>query len=567
MELIYDYIDDGDKQYPDLKSGTAVEARYRHCYGDEAGNPLLEALPPYYVTEEEIIAPYSCNVFRSRDELYDGKVPIGARLNQVLKLDKLRIPPNYALQLDGAVGQALVTSYSRRFEHIVAADGSVKVSNMLMKKVFDYGDCNEGDLGMLGIKLMGPTGCGKTCAKKMVLAKYPSLIVHHFEGIGTYHQVVYLNAECPANADLSTLFNTFAENLDKTLGNTTPWFGPLMKKVKGTQAKASYLCTLIKDFSIGALIIDECEHLDLSAHRRISYDALITIINQTRVAVILVGQSEVVENITELAQVDRRFGKTVNAGKYCHNYNYFKLLLSEFTKYNWKTDEHGRIEPPVVLSEQECLALYAVCSGSVSMLMKVWILIQQYGIQTGKWSKLTYDFVSGLLGNTSPGLEDKIRISILSDHLNKDNHNPLMVAAISRERLINLPKSIWTLKAMATPITDSTHALTAPASESVSIVDEVVRIVSEFNESNGRKWTDETIHDMVVRVCALKYMQSATADQLADKCIEKLKPKSDRRIVKATGKPKTKHGQNEALVAIGDEILKKSMEQEERLSG
>ena len=65
---------------------------------------------------------------------------------------------------------------------------------------------------------------------------------------------------------------------------------------------------------------------------------------------------------------------------------------------------------------------------------------------------------------------------------------------------------------------------------------------------------------MVIRICAQKCMQAATADQMADKCIERLKPKSDRRTVKASGKPKKKQRQNEALVAIGDTILKNSME-------
>lgn len=569
IDLKYEYVKPGEKQYPDLIPGTAVIAKYRRCHGKDSGNPFVEALPPYIVSEEEGLDPYFIPCFNSRDEIYGNEVPKAARMDQVLQLDELRIPPEYAVLLDTAIGQALTASYRKRFRNLTVGDGTVQVCDVKIKKIFNYGDCNDGDLGVSGVIVIGPTGCGKTCAKKMAIAKYPSLIVHEFEGFGTYNQVVYLNAECPANSDLSTLFNTFAEALDKTLGNKTPWFATLMKRIHGVQAKAVYLCRLIEDFSIGALIIDECEHLNFAANSKSSYDAFITLINSTRVSIILVGQSETIDSMTGNAQVKRRFGTTINAGRYCHSFEYFKLLINEVTKYNWRLDGNGRPMSITRLSENECKALYAVCSGSVSMLIKTWILIQQHGIRTDNWPEITYDFVSNLLDRTAPDLEDEIRKKILSDPLNLKRHNPIMVEAITHNKLVQLPRTVWALK-NRNPTTYSQqpsvdHQELEPAHAlKPTIQDEAIRIVSEHNNENGRKWAEESIISMVEDVSGRKYMKNASANDIANRVIERLRNKSDRRRQKKPDNPVSKTEKDNILMDIGEQIVQKSLEQAHR---
>ena len=74
--------------------------------------------------------------------------------------------------------------------------------------------------------------------------------------------------------------------------------------------------------------------------------------------------------------------------------------------------------------------MYSVCSGSVSMLVKSWVLVQQYGIRNDRWPDLTYDFVSGLLEKKSPGLENEIRLKVLGDPLNYMERNPIMLSTI-----------------------------------------------------------------------------------------------------------------------------------------
>lgn len=560
IKFTYDYVEPGKEQYPDLKPGSAVKARYRKCYGEDCGNPFVEALPPYIVSEEDGVGSYFHPCFKSYEEIYGQDVPKAARLDQVLQLEDLRIPPEYAVMLDTTIGQALTSSYRKRFRHIIPDDGSVQVYDMMTKKIFNYGDCNDGDLGVSGVAIIGPTGCGKTSGKKMVLAKYPSLIVHELEGYGTYHQVVYLNAECPANSDLSTLFNTFAEALDKTLGNKSPFFAPQMKRIHGVQAKAGYLCRLIEDFSIGALIIDECEHLNFAANTKSSYDAFITLINNTRVSIILVGQSEAIDSMTGNAQVKRRFGTTINAGRYCHSFEYFKLLINEVTKYNWRLDEKGKVVSSTRLSENECKALYAVCSGTVSMLVKTWIMIQQYGIRTGKWPEITYDFASNLLDRMAPGLEDEIRLKVLSDPLNISRHNPVMVEAISYNKLVQLPKPIWSLKNRGLPQQAPMTINSQSEPETRTIQDEAINLVIEYNSKNGRKWSDETIAKTVITVSGRKYMANATASDIADRAMELLKNKSERRPGNKMGKVKNNSKATDTLLEIGNSIVQDSIE-------
>lgn len=562
MTFEYKYVGVGEDQYPDLENNTVVEARYRRCYGEDKGNPFIEALPPYAVSVKEVSDTYFRPCIDGDEGIYGIEVPKADRMNQVLHLEDLRIPPDYACELDMALGQALISSYRKRFKSLTTDDGNVHVNDFSIRKIFSYKDCNDGDLGTSGVALIGPTGCGKTSAKKMALAKYPTLIVHDFKGYGTYHQVVYLNAECPANSDLSTLFNTLGDSLDRTLGNKTAWFGPLMRKINGVQAKAEYLCRLIEDFSIGAILIDECEHLNFKANTSSSYDAFITLINKTRVAIILVGQSEAIDSMTGNAQVKRRIGTTLNAGKYCHKYNYFKLILSEVIKYSWRTDEEGNLISPS-LSEKECRIMYSVCSGSVSMLVKSWILIQQYGIRNDVWPELTYDFVSGILEKKAPGLENEIRLKVLEDPLNLSEHNPLMLAEIPNEKFKMLPRTLWALKQRMPD--NQTPSLTADEDHSKEdVIKEVSRMVSDYNETHGRKWADETISNTVSKVCSFKYMGNSTIEELYNKCIDKLSGKSDRRPSRSRKNSKKGKDMNDNLLSIGDNIVKESLGVEDK---
>ena len=64
------------------------------------------------------------------------------------------------------------------------------------------------------------------------------------------------------------------------------------------------------------------------------------------------------------------------------------------------------------------------------MLVKSWVLVQQYGIRNDRWPDLTYDFVSGLLEKKSPGLENEIRLKVLGDPLDYMERNPIMLSAI-----------------------------------------------------------------------------------------------------------------------------------------
>ena len=87
-------------------------------------------------------------------------------------------------------------------------------------------------------------------------------------------------------------------------------------------------------------------------------------------------------------------------------------------------------------------------------------------------------------------------------------------------------------------------------------------IVSEYNESNGRRWADETIDDMIKKISCLKCMKEATVSQIAEKCIARLMNKSDRRSSSGKSISRTRTSQNAEMVEIGDSILKRSFDED-----
>ena len=129
-------------------------------------------------------------------------------------------------------------------------------------------------------------------------------------------------------------------------------------------------------------------------------------------------------------------------------------------------------------------------------------------IRNDRWPELTYDFVSGLVEKKSPGLENEIRLKVLGDPLNYMERNPIMLSAIPEDRFKLLPKSLWALRerqvSLQSPSIQSPSTSEAVDQGKDSVIRKVIRLVSEHNEKNGRKWADETIADRQTAIrCAI----------------------------------------------------------------
>ena len=120
-------------------------------------------------------------------------------------------------------------------------------------------------------------------------------------------------------------------------------------------------------------------------------------------------------------------------------------------------------------------------------------------IRNDRWPELTYDFVSGLVEKKSPGLENEIRLKVLGDPLNYMERNPIMLSAIPEDKFKLLPKSLWALRerqvSLQSPSIQSPSTSDDADQGKDSVIRKVIRLVSEHNEKNGRKWADETIAD------------------------------------------------------------------------
>lgn len=143
------------------------------------------------------------------------------------------------------------------------------------------------------ICLIGEAGAGKTAICEQITSQYPSSIVHDNLAIVEHKPIVSLSVP------LGSL-KSLASKILSNLGDPNPYKG-------NTDQMTARIVMLLETAKTNLIILDEFHNLIAGKNHAVIVKWVKTLINDTKVPVMVVGTHEVRTLITQSAEISRRF--------------------------------------------------------------------------------------------------------------------------------------------------------------------------------------------------------------------------------------------------------------------
>lgn len=324
-----------------------------------AHNPLIEALPPILSLSEAYKEMLSVPIYNEEEIKLSAEI----RYQILFRLQHFFQPVNKHLDLERRISRLIRTGYISRnpedineIRHLRGIDLQVSPSAS-------------------SFTLMGFSGIGKSTAIERILSLYPQVILHEYP-INRI-QVVWLKLNCPHDGSLKTLCMDFFLKLDEILG--TSYFEKFSKKGFSISAMITQMGRVARIHCIGALIIDEIQHL-LTAKDRGSEKMMnffVTLINEIGIPIMLIGTMRA-KNVLQqdFRQARRGSGQGDMVWENMEFDDNWNMLIEEMWKFQWVNNK-------VELNEEIAKTLYEESQGIVDIAVKLFSLSQSRAIETG----------------------------------------------------------------------------------------------------------------------------------------------------------------------------------------
>ena len=321
----YEYVvRNNSSQYTkeDYIAENTVKAKYvRSMISMDQGNPFIEALPRPRESKEEIFSAYNKGIVMSPREVLES-MPKYYKISEINLLRKLRFPLPFHKELEEQTYISLVNSYRNRYYKKAEKDDENKLMG------------SEGAATNAGFSLLGYSGCGKSSAIEILFSNYPQVIVHNNDTLNKFTQIVYLVVSCVANSNFSALYDSIGAAIDNALGISNEIYRKYIAAGRSLGQKAERIKRLIERFGIGIIIFDEIQLIDFSSTRENSFEGLMTLANQTKVAIAAVGTEDAYDKMFNgKLRTARRLGTTIIGHQYCSSKEYFRFLVKQLFNY------------------------------------------------------------------------------------------------------------------------------------------------------------------------------------------------------------------------------------------
>lgn len=292
-------------QYEDYNSGKffggeIVNARYVEQENPEMkGNLLIEALPPIE-EDEEIMEnfmkiPYCFEEEREKDTIY--------RIQAINRLSDYMFPLYKNIEVERLVNSTIRKGYSSKFIMTPEYIKNLERHSACLTK--EYIENNLKDTtckskiesnSLNGFMIMGISGGGKTTAINNTLSRIPQVIQHtgYGENKFLFTQITWLKIDCSYNGSLKGICQKVFSEIDNLLG--TSYNKAYGDSRKGVDSMISAMSFLAQKYAIGALIIDELQHLN----SRLGEDSLnffVSLMNEIKMPVISIGTYKIAKMV------------------------------------------------------------------------------------------------------------------------------------------------------------------------------------------------------------------------------------------------------------------------------
>lgn len=512
MNKEYFNIPEGESQYADidLTKTSMVKARYIHAAEEtDAGNIFIEALPPYRSPEEcesDYFKPMPGYDAEKACSLSDYRKHI-----QIDRLQEVRFPLPYQDTLEAGFYLMLLRSYRARtmttyFNH----EQSVTVADRV-NLINAHVNGNANSHAIVGMALIGISGCGKSSTLSILTSRYPQVIFHETPDFLRTTQIVHLTVQCPQNSNFSTLYLNIGIAIDKALGNSEPVYANEISKERTLGSKAAAVCRLINKFSIGCIILDEIQCIDFGSLSEKSYDAITTIVNETNVGILSVGTEEAADTMFSKLRQMRRIGRCINGCDYIDNHEYFRQIIDSLWEYQW-------FDKPVAITDEIAETLYQCSYGVVYLLTQIYISMWDAYLEApaNRKPEFTPEFIRKIADKFYQKHQEKVD-KILNEwrmHNLTDMDNP---SGQSAEQSFGPKRRAKTTESL------TTHMAGQELQRKYSLQEAVCSNVSVAADAVGESYTDPEIKAAVRHVCMMTENIGRTEKELTRLAMSELR--------------------------------------------
>lgn len=508
-----------EKTYP-LKSRSGVQAIYTQPdLPIDRDNIFIAALPKM-MTDDETSRYY----YQKFPGTVSKDAPLKIQKQEIALLDNILLPLDYTFKAEDKFHEILTNSYRKRYMNGTVRNIAVTVGDRLSSQGESM-DNMIGKDGYTGMGLLGVGGTGKSSFISRMLERYPQVIVHNNDG-GQTVQIVWIYVMPLSRHDLNGFMNSIAEEIDKAVMNSNDVYSKKIKTMHSLGEKAKYIADLFRLFNVGALIIDEVQQFDVYKNHSDSYEALMTIVDKSKVALFLCGTEEAFNKFFYRYYIARRIGEPIRATEYCCNFETFKMLFYTISQVNWfKYPEYPKL-PEDKLAERKMAVMKAFhyeTAGIIERIILLWQNIQKEYISLSdemkKKFELTPDVIKYVSTHNAPLMALFANETVKNDLLLSDNAlNSFKDDEVSSDNSNDSVKATDTRKSnMNTKLYKSIEKCRNPL-----LAQSIFERITDYMKIGGETYSDETIINEIIHTMGLSSCKNKTEDEILTKTIKAL---------------------------------------------
>lgn len=331
------------------------------------GNPLIEALPAI-LTDIDVVR--YVGHLPPKPNSAELELPAKLRSHGINRLKDVVIPLDIHLELEDNFSQLIRYGYTGRQPF----DPATIRSRIPTKGVQKFSGFKSSANIMT---LIGLSGMGKTTALDAIAKLYPQVIAHSkYKGkIFIETQVVWLKVECPHDGSLGGFCAGFFASLDIALGIHK--YSDIVAKHPSVSVMLTTITQLCKAFYIGAIIIDEMQHLNSRGgkDREKLLNFFVALSNDAGVPLVYVGTNAMLPLFSGVLRNARRavgMGE-VTFDRFSFDAPFWDLLVNRLWEYDWT----GQATP---MTDELFSKIYDLTQGNTDFLVKLLMLAQRFVI-------------------------------------------------------------------------------------------------------------------------------------------------------------------------------------------
>jgi energy-coupling factor transporter ATP-binding protein EcfA2 len=335
------------------------------------GNPLIECLPRIL---SDIDVVRRVGNLPKRPDVAERALDPKLRGHGINRLKDVVVPFEIHLRLEDLFSQLIRYGYTGR-NPLLASTVRHRLPSSAEIKGLGFMSTAE------TMTLIGLSGMGKTTALNSIAKLYPQVISHnkYNQRIFIETQVVWLKIECPHDGSLRGFCSAFFSALDAALGiEKYSRRGAAGNSISVMLQHISQLC---KTFFIGALIIDEMQHLCSSRggqDREKLLNFFVTLSNDAGVPLVYVGTNAMLPLFSGVLRNARRAAGIgpIAFDRFREGDPFWGHLVSQLWAYDWTVS-------CAPLTDELLSKVYDLTQGNTDFLAKLLMLAQRHVIWEG----------------------------------------------------------------------------------------------------------------------------------------------------------------------------------------